>query len=62
MKIKVITRHAPSNYGSLLQAIATVKVMEGMGHDSEKTTQIYLASLDNALVDKANTQILRDLL
>lgn len=37
-------------------------ISEGMGHDSEKTTQIYLASLDNAVVDKANTQILRDLL
>ena len=35
MKIKVITRHAPSNYGSLLQSIATVKVMEGMGHECE---------------------------
>lgn len=33
MDIKVITRHAPSNYGSLLQAIATVKIMERMGHD-----------------------------
>ena len=37
-------------------------ISEGMGHDSEKTTQIYLASLDNAVVDKANTQILRDFL
>ncbi len=35
MKIKVITRHAPSNYGSLLQSIATIKVIEGMGHDCE---------------------------
>lgn len=37
-------------------------ISEGMGHDSEMTTQIYLASLDNSVVDKANTQILRDLL
>lgn len=35
MKIKVITRHAPSNYGSLLQSIATIKVMEGKEHDCE---------------------------
>ena len=34
---------------------------EGMGHDSEMTTQIYLASLDNAVVDRANAQILKDL-
>ena len=35
-------------------------ISEGMGHDSEATTQIYLASLDNSVVDKANAQILRD--
>ena len=36
-------------------------ISEGMGHDSEATTQIYLATLDNSIVDKANAQILRDL-
>ena len=36
-------------------------ISEGMGHDSEITTQIYLASLDNAVVDRANAQILKDL-
>ena len=36
-------------------------ISEGMGHDSEATTQIYLASLDNAVVDRANAQILKDL-
>lgn len=36
-------------------------ISEGMGHDSESTTQIYLASLDNALVDNANAQILKSL-
>lgn len=34
MNIKIITRHAPSNYGSVLQSIATVKVLEDMGHDA----------------------------
>ncbi len=33
-------------------------ISEGMGHDSEATTQIYLASLDTAVVDKANHMIL----
>lgn len=33
-------------------------ISEGMGHDSEMTTQIYLASLDTAIVDKANRMIL----
>lgn len=36
-------------------------ISEGMGHDSESTTQIYLASLDNTLVDNANAQILKSL-
>ena len=36
-------------------------ISEGMGHDSEKTTQIYLASLDTAVVDRANRIILKDL-
>lgn len=36
-------------------------ISEGMGHDSETTTQIYLTSLDTAVVDKANSVILRDL-
>ena len=35
MKIKVITRHAPSNYGSLLQAMATIQVIESLGHQCE---------------------------
>lgn len=33
-------------------------ISEGMGHDSELTTRIYLASLDTNAVDKANSLIL----
>ena len=36
-------------------------ISEGMGHDSEATTQIYLASLDTAVIDRANRLILKDL-
>ena len=35
MIIKVITRHAPSNYGSLLQSIATIRTIERLGHECE---------------------------
>lgn len=35
-------------------------ISEGMGHDSEETTRIYLASLDTSAVDKANRFILKD--
>lgn len=36
-------------------------ISEGMGHDSEETTRIYLASLDTSVVDRANSLILKDL-
>ena len=36
-------------------------ISEGMGHDSEMTTQIYLASFDTAVVDEANSVILNSL-
>ena len=36
-------------------------ISEAMGHESENTTRIYLASLDTSAVDKANSLILRSL-
>lgn len=36
-------------------------ISEGMGHDSETTTQIYLASLETSVVDKANALIIKSL-
>lgn len=36
-------------------------ISEGMGHESEKTTQIYLASLETSVIDKANKVILESL-
>lgn len=36
-------------------------ISEGMGHGSESTTQIYLASLDTSVVDRANAVILKSL-
>ena len=35
MKVAVITRHAITNYGSLLQAFATQQVIETLGHECE---------------------------
>lgn len=35
MKVSVITRHAITNYGSLLQAMATQRVIEELGHNCE---------------------------
>ncbi len=36
-------------------------ISAGMGHTSEKTTQIYLASLENSVIDQANQDILASL-
>lgn len=36
-------------------------ISDGMGHDSEATTRIYLASLDTDAVDRANSMILKSL-
>lgn len=34
-------------------------ISAGMGHSSEKTTRIYLASLENSVIDMANKAILK---
>lgn len=34
-------------------------ISSGLGHDSEKTTRIYLASIDTTVIDNANETILR---
>lgn len=36
-------------------------ISEGLGHDSETTTRIYLSSLDNMAIDKANSLILKSI-
>lgn len=41
--------------------IPVATISEAMGHDSETTTRIYLASLDTSVVDKANSLILKSL-
>lgn len=36
-------------------------ISEGMGHDSEETTRIYLASIQTSQIDAANSRILKEL-
>lgn len=40
------------------EGIPLAVISEGMGHDSEKTTQIYLSSLNTEVIDNANRKIL----
>jgi integrase len=37
-------------------------ISAGMGHNSERTTQIYLDGLENSVVDSANKALLADIL
>lgn len=53
-----VARHA---WASIAQSnnVALSTISKAMGHDSEKTTVIYLQSLDTSSVDKANSDIIR---
>ena len=55
-----VARHSWAS-AARAKGIPVSVISEGMGHDSEATTQIYLASLDTSVVDKANSLILKAL-
>jgi site-specific recombinase XerD len=48
-----VARHT---YATVLKrsGVSTSIISEALGHDSEKTTQIYLDSFDNAVIDEAD--------
>ena len=54
------TRHSWASIAKTKNIPISV-ISEGMGHDSEETTRIYLASLDTSIVDKANSLIIKSL-
>lgn len=55
-----VARHAWASIAKSKNIPLSV-ISEGMGHDSETTTQINLASLDTSVIDEANGRILNDL-
>ena len=55
-----VARHAWASIARNLNVALSV-ISEAMGHDSENTTRIYLASLDTSTVDRANQLILQSL-
>ncbi|MDE6022043.1 MAG: site-specific integrase [Muribaculaceae bacterium] len=55
-----VARHSWAS-AAKAKGIPVSVISEGMGHDSEATTRIYLASLDTSIVDKANSIILKSL-
>ena len=55
-----VSRHSWASIAKSMNVPLSV-ISEGMGHDSEATTRIYLASLSTAAVDRANRKILKSL-
>lgn len=52
-----VARHSWASIARNMDVPLSV-ISEGLGHDSDKTTQIYLASLDTSMVNKANRRII----
>jgi len=52
-----VARHSWATL-ALRKGIPIKVISEGMGHESEATTRIYLASLGQSVVDKANAEII----
>lgn len=61
VKIPLTLYVARHSWASVAKAkgIPVSVISEGLGHDSEATTQIYLASLDTSAVDHANSLIIK---
>lgn len=55
-----VSRHSWASIAKS-KGIPTATISDALGHDSEMTTQIYLASLSTKAIDRANSLILRDL-
>lgn len=55
-----VARHAWASI-AWSKNISLSVISEAMGHDSENTTRIYLASLDTSMIDSANCLILNSL-
>ena len=52
-----VSRHTWATL-ALRKGIPIEVISEGMGHDNENTTRIYLASLGQSVVDKANAEVI----
>lgn len=63
LKIPLTLYYARHSWASIARSkgVPLSVISEGMGHDSELTTRIYLASLDVSIVDRANSMIISSL-
>lgn len=60
LQMPLTTYVARHSWASIAKSkgISVSVISEGLGHDNEQTTQIYLATLDTSAVDRANDMIL----
>ena len=63
LSIPLTTYVARHSWASIAKSknVPISTISEALGHDSEKTTQIYLSSLDTSVVDNANNLIINSL-
>jgi len=63
LSIPLTTYVARHSWASIAKSknVPVSAISEALGHDSEKTTQIYLSSLDTSVVDNANHLIIHSL-
>ena len=63
LKGKLTMYAARHSWASIAQmkGVPISVISKGMGHDSEKTTRIYLAELDKNVVDRANATVMKAL-
>ena len=63
LSIPLTTYVARHSWASIAKSknVPVATISEALGHDSEKTTQIYLSSLDTSVVDNANNLIINSL-
>lgn len=60
LSINLTTYHARHSWATILKrsGISAGVISEGLGHQTEKTTQIYLDSFENSVLDEANESLL----
>ncbi|MGM9823004.1 MAG: hypothetical protein ACI30Q_01390 [Muribaculaceae bacterium] len=63
LTIPLTTYVARHSWASIAKSknVALSTISEGLGHDSEKTTRIYLSQLDTSTVDSANNLVINSL-
>lgn len=63
LAIPLTTYVARHSWASVAKSknVGVAVISEGLGHDSERTTRIYLSALDTSVVDRANSLIINSL-